>query len=379
MEQFLDSFNTEFGDYPSMLHFHEQQAKESRWMRCKISDLQVEPLDAASPLMGTSGEFAPDVERGAVEDTAKNLGLALRIGGELYPLRDTANKSLLDRAKINGTALPKLSRAELATVLNYCLQLFDRDALILIRDEKVSAVHSGDETDYSILPIDQLLTALQENLDQRFAGNVFEEGYADHSISSGAWKIPGQREGLIGAYIKMLEEHGQTKYASRLVPGIRFITSDTGVASAKVSALILGGTYPMHIGSCVAIDHRHQAKVSDFVESLDQLFAQFCDGVAKLQKLLEIRLNYPVNAMTRVCKKLCMPKKEAVEAIRMFEMAYGTNETTAHEVYVAMQEILFTLKTEKTPQNKILSVEENMARALSLRWKDYDLAKPVDY
>lgn len=379
MEQFLDSFNTKFGDYPSMLLFHEQQAKESRWMRCKISDLRVEPLDAASPLMGDPEVFASDVERGALEDTAKNLGLALRIGGELYPLRDTANKSLLDRAKINGTALPKLSRTELATVLNYCLHLFNRDALVLIRDEKVTAVHSGDETDYSILPIDQLLTALQENLDQRFAGNIFEEGYADHSISSGAWKMPDQREGLIGTYVKMLETHGQSKYANRLVPGIRFITSDTGVASAKVSALLLGGAYPMHIGSCVAVDHRHQTTVKDFEAALDQLFAQFCDGVAKLQQLLEIWLEYPVNAMTRVCKKLCMPKREALEAIRLFEMAFGERPATAHDVYVAMQEILFALKVEQTPQSKMLSVEENMARALSLRWKDFDLAKPVNY
>lgn len=379
MEQFLDSFNTKFGDYPSMLLFHEQQAKESRWMRCKISDLRVEPLDAASPLMGDPEVFASDVERGALEDTAKNLGLALRIGGELYPLRDTANKSLLDRAKINGTALPKLSRTELATVLNYCLHLFNRDALVLIRDEKVTAVHSGDETDYSILPIDQLLVALQGNLDARFTGNIFEEGYADHSISSGAWKIPNQREGLIGTYVKMLEAHGQSKYADALVPGIRFITSDTGVASAKVSALLLGGTYPMHIGSCVAVDHRHQTTVKDFEAALDQLFAQFCDGVAKLQRLLDIRLEYPVNAMTRVCKKLCMPKKEALEAIQMFEMAFGERPATAHDVYVAMQEILFTLKAEQTPQSKLLSVEENMARALSLHWKDFDLAKPVNY
>lgn len=379
MEQFLDSFSTKFTTFAAMLGYHEQQARESRWERHKISDLSIEPLGMASPLRLDLSKFAPDVEKEAVDDTAKNLGLAIRIGGALYPLRDTANKSLLDRAKINGTALPKLSRDDLATVLNYCLQLFDRDALVLIRDEKVSAVHSGDETDYSVLPIDQLLAALQKNLDSRFAGNVFKEGYADHSVVSGEWTMPGQREDLIGIYLKTLEARGKTKFANRLVPGIRFITSDTGIASAKVSALLLGGPYALHLGSCIAVDHRHQTTVADFEVALDQLFAQFCDGVAKLQALLDIRLEHPVNAMTRVCKKLSMPKKEAVEAIRMFEMAFGTSVATAHDVYVAMQEILFTLKAENTPQSKMLAVEENMARTLSLRWKDYDLAKPVDY
>ena len=379
MEQFLDSFNTTFTSYAAMLWYHEQQARGSRWERHKISDLSIEPLGMASPLRLDLNRFAPDVEKEAVEDTAKNLGLAIRIGGELYPLRDTANKSLLDRAKINGTALPKLSREDLATVLNYCLQLFDRDALVLIRDEKVSAVHSGDETDYSVLPIDQLLTALQKKLDSRFAGNVFKEGYADHSIASGEWTMPGQREDLIGIYLKTLKAHGRGRLADRLVPGIRFTTSDTGVASAKVSALLLGGQYALHLGSGIAVDHRHQTTVADFEVALDQLFAQFCDGVAKLQSLLDVRLEYPVNAMTRVCKKLSMPKKEAVEAIRMFEMAFGANVATAHDVYVAMQEILFTLKAENAPQSKVLAVEENMARALSIRWADYDLAKPVEY
>ena len=44
-----------------------------------------------------------------------------------------------------------------------------------------------------------------------------------------------------------------------------------------------------------------------------------------------------------------------------------------------MQEIPFILKTEKFPESKLLIVEENMARALTLKWSDYDLAKAVSY
>lgn len=48
--------------------------------------------------------------------------------------------------------------------------------------------------------------------------------------------------------------------------------------------------------------------MNDFENALDQLFAQFGDSVAKLEKLLDIELEYPVNAMTRICKKLSLPK-----------------------------------------------------------------------
>ena len=374
-----DSYFTTFGSYEQMLDYHRNQSANSRWQRCKVSDLEVLPLDWSSSLVGKLGLFAPGISQEAVEDTADNLGLAMMVNHQYYPIRGTAYKSLLDRAKIGGTALPKLSRTDLAEVLNVCLRLYHAEALLLLRDEKVAAVHSGDEMDYSVLPVDGLLEALQKKLDERFPGNVFEAGYCDHSLVSASWSMPGQKEELLEDYKKILEEKGQKAMADRLMPGIRFMTSDTGIASAKVSALLVGGQYPIHIGSCVSVDHRHKKGVADFEDKLDQLFAQFGRSLEKLQKLLEIHLDYPVNAMTRVCKKLSMPKKAAVEAIAMYEMANGGLPATAHDVFMAMQEIPYILKTQKTPQSKMLSVEENMARALALRWSEYDLAKGVDY
>lgn len=379
LKQCQDSYHSTFGTYEDMLDYHEDQAKNSLWHRCQVNTLQVEPLDKTSPIYGSLSDFASGVTQEAVDDTAENLGLALRVNGDLYPVRETAYKSLLDRAKIGGTALPKLSRGVLANVLNECLQLFPAEALLLIRDEKVCAVHSGDSVDYSILPINELLTTLKAKLDDRFPGAEFEAGYCDHSLVSASWRMPSQREELLGTYIKTLCATGKGALASRLTPGIRFMTSDTGVASAKVSALLVGGQHPIHIGKCVAVDHRHQSKISDFTDVLDQLFAQFGDMISKLEALLEIDLDYPINAMTRVCKKLSLPKKAAVEAISMFEMAYGGGPATAHDVFLAMQEIPFILKTQNTPESKMLEVEENMARALTIRWSDFDLAKAVSY
>ena len=184
-----DSYYTLVSSYPMLLDYHEEQAKNSRWIRCKVADLQVEPLGESSPLIGNLSAFAAGTSQEAVKDTAENLGLAMRVNGELYPVRMTAYKSLLDRAKIGGTALPKLSREVLAEVLNECLKLYSADALLLIRDEKISAVHSGDEVDYSVLPIDELLKVLQAKLDARFSGNEFEPGYCDHSLVSASWRM----------------------------------------------------------------------------------------------------------------------------------------------------------------------------------------------
>ena len=70
----------------------------------------MEPLDKSSALAQDLVAFAPGTSREAVADTVRGLGLALRVDGSLYPVRDTAYRSLLERAKLAGSVLPKLSR-----------------------------------------------------------------------------------------------------------------------------------------------------------------------------------------------------------------------------------------------------------------------------
>lgn len=374
-----DSYHTQFSAFPDMLSYHEKIRTDSRWERTEVKNLEVAALDKASPLFNDTTSFDSSVSRDAIEDTAENLKLAIKVKDKFFPLRDTAYKSLLDRAKVGGSALPKLPREKLAELINSCLALHKDSALLLVRDEKVSAAHSGDTRDYSVLEIDQLLDGLQSKMDERFPGNQFSGGYVDHSITSASWTLPDQKTELLDTYTKLLAAEGKTAMAAKLMPGIRFSTSDTGVASAKVSALLVGLQYPIHIGGMISVEHRRQSKVPDFVESLDMLFAQFGDSVARLSGLLSIHLDHPVNAMTAICKRLALPKKAAMEAIDMFEMAIGEDSATAHDVFVAMQEIPFILKTQGTPESKLLALQENMARALTLMWRDYDYAREVKW
>lgn len=374
-----DSYHTQFSAFPDMLSYHEKIRTDSRWERTEVKNLEVAALDKASPLFNDTTSFDSSVSHDAIEDTAENLKLAIKVKDKFFPLRDTAYKSLLDRAKVGGSALPKLPREKLAELINSCLALHKDSALLLVRDEKVSAAHSGDTRDYSVLEIDQLLDGLQSKMDERFPGNQFSGGYVDHSITSASWTLPDQKTELLDTYTKLLAAEGKTAMAAKLMPGIRFSTSDTGVASAKVSALLVGLQYPIHIGGMISVEHRRQSKVPDFVESLDMLFAQFGDSVARLSGLLSIHLDHPVNAMTAICKRLALPKKAAMEAIDMFEMAIGEDSATAHDVFVAMQEIPFILKTQGTPESKLLALQENMARALTLKWRDYDYAREVKW
>ncbi len=380
MQNYQDRYNVSFNSFADIYACHAYLSEESNWRKCKVKDLKVEPLVKPSPLLGEYGRYASGVSEAAIDDTAENTGLAVNVNGDLYPLRDTAYKTLLDRAKINGTVLPKLSKNVLSDILNECLSISESDALVLIRDEKISAIHSGDEKDYSVLPIERLLDSVQYKLNERFPGNVFEGGYSDHSITTAMWNMPNQKDELIGAYTRLIKSQGMTALADKLVPAIRFITSDTGVASAKVSAFLSDGSMLIHIGSCIAVEHRNGKTVDNFKDSLDMLFAQFGDNVKKLMELVNIPLMYPVNAMTRICKKLAMPKKAATMAIKQFADTCNPGVVvSAHDVFYAMQEIPFLLKCDNVPESKVVAVEENMARVLHLNWDEFDLATEVSY
>jgi hypothetical protein len=362
-----------------MMDYHETQTQQSQWQRKPVNHLFIAPLDEHAPLYGDLTQFGSGVSHDAVEDTAQNLGLAVRVDGAYYPLRDTAYKSLLDRAKINGSALPKLSREKLAEVLNSCLELSSSEVLLLIRDEKVTAVHSGDSKDYSVLPISELLSLLQTKLDERFPESRFESGYADHSLTSVSFLCPKQKEELLESYAKALNTFGKSTIAAKLTPGVRFSASDVGIACAKVSGLLLGLQTPIQIGDMIAVEHRWQKKTSDFADAMDKLFARFGDFIGKLERLTAVHLDYPVNTMINICQKQKLPKKAAMEAVAMFESSYGGGAATAHDVFMALQEIPFILKTEHIPQSKRFEVDEQLARTVTFRWSDLDTAKAVSW
>lgn len=203
----LDEHYMTFNDQESMLQYHSEVETRSEWRRMPVNDIEIAPLDATSALLNDRTQFDSSVSDAAIEDAARNTGLAARIRDaktynvSYFPVRNTAVKSLLDRAKISGAALSKLEKPVLARILNDCLRVWSKpNALILKREQKITAFHSGDFKDYSVLPVPKLLDALLTEVNARFPGNEFVGGYADHAITTGEWRFPGQRDDLLGAY-----------------------------------------------------------------------------------------------------------------------------------------------------------------------------------
>ena len=90
-----------------------------------------------------------------------------------------------------------------------------------------------------------------------------------------------------------------------------------------------------------------------------------------------MRTPLAAEAVASMSKKLKFAMKTFEELGVSVEIRRADNPATAHDVFMAMQEIPYILKTEHTPESKLLTIEENMARALVLRWSDYDRARGV--
>lgn len=302
-------------------------------------------------------------------------GLLIMVPGMgYYPLRDCAWKGLLDRARISGNSLTKINSVLLADLLTECIKVYKNDVRFLIRDDMITAVVSGDESDYKVLPMSDLIGAVNHELDTRFTGYKFERGYTDYTYTALSWTLPGQKDEILGDYVKHLLAAGWNKDRSdKIMPGIMFQSSDIGMSSVKISTILQTGKQSyFRIGSAITMDHRNKSSLETFKELLTGMFAKMQDTIKDLDHLLNIKIQYPVSTMQNVCEYLKVPKKAAADAINLYQAVNGDQPDTAHGVFMSMQEILYNMKVNGAPMSKVLQIEEDITRCIKLNWSKYD-------
>ena len=360
----FDAFRTEL----------EHLDRETSWIETQTKDISVEPVSGKEHLF-------PDAE---CKDTLANTGLCLRVKSEYFLLGESARKSLFDRAQISGRGLTKLPMEKLATVLTTVLESQQSMSKIMLRSGKVRFVASGDKYDYAYLAQKDLIAQIEKYLDERFPGSEFTAAEVSHPLTVASWSMEAQAD-VLDQYLKILEESGYCAKKKTMYPALRFTTSDTGVASAAVTAAIKGGKYPIFVGSACKVNHRNNMSVSRFNDELTGVYAGLCNQIDLLRRLTLIPLSYPANALKRLAKKFCLPKDVSLEQVSYCEMIWGDDPQTAHDVYLALQEIIWLNQSGKHPWSplKMLQIGENVTRCLTMSeyvWhSQYDTAKGCDW
>ncbi len=374
---YADGFQTTFASTKEMLDFLANRGASSQWIRKPTRMLRLIPLEKeADKLKGTSGNSMDDI----LEDTEKNTNLLLKVNGKAYPVRDCAIKTILSRARVGGYGLRDLETETYAKVVNYCLKVAKGDALIKIADGKISAVHGGDESDYSILDMREIFATTSEYLQVHFKGSEYMEGSGtyDHSIVSAAWKLGGSQE-LLDTYRQALRDNGIQDCVE--APALRLTTSDVAASGANLYPMLLceSSNRTISLGSPIKLTHDKGASLIDFRNNLKLICTRYQDAVTNLARLIDIRIRNPLNCLRLIMKQCRIPKKLIIQVVELYEAQNGSGPCTAHDLYYAMNEASFFGACEGMQGYSIIKLEEDITKALVMDWKEFDVSGAIKW
>ena len=343
-------------------------------MKAPSHSLQFKPLEKDSELGNLYMQLYQS--NGSAEilvDTMENTSLLLSVNGADYPVRSCALKTILERARISGNALGKVSKSVLTQILNYCLDVATGDSLIKVADDKVSAVHGGDPSDYAVLEMLPMFQSVKDFLDDEFPGNSFLTANYDHSVVTAIWSLDGQANDLLDTYYQELAANGLSGKVN-VTPGLRVTTSDVGVSGANLYPILLNkrGDKIIPLGAPIKTEHSNGVNLDKFEAQLKLLYARFRETIEKHTKMMGIEIRYPKNTMLGVLKHIKAPKKASYEALDQFLALNGEQPCTAYELYLAMSEVIFLIQCEGASGVRIAQLEECIAKAVHVKWSEYD-------
>ena len=356
-----DNSMFECSDEAEFQSFIEEREHASEWKEATIRELKVEATSAFSP-------------KGVISEESRREALFLVKHphfGILY-MRNIAASSLLERARISGYALSRVSKEVFAEIINYCMGVATGDSLIRIADSKVSAVHGGDPKDYAVMEMLPLFEHVCDYVNQEFPGNHFVTAHFDHMMATAIWRLDGQADKLLDTYRREVAAKGLNP--DGIVPALRFTTSDVGMSGANLYPIFLNGNGDriIPLGYPIKTDHRNGVDLDYFDKQLALLYARYCASIDAQIKLLDIEIQYPATTMLGVLKKIGAPKKSSYEAQEYFLAIHGDSPCTAYELYMQMSDVIFSAQCEGAAGIRIAQLEEIIARALHINWSDYD-------
>ncbi len=363
----------------------KEMEKNSRWISDVTSKLlRLESIDG--PIYAGDMARKHDLEFDMVYETEQNgVKLIICYLHQAWCVRSTAMGTLHETAKLYGSAFGRMIPSSLAQTLNNGLAVARGKSLMLERYGKISAVHSGAEGGYCVMPISELLEITQGKLKARFGISDFKYAYNRHDYTYAIWELPDAQSDLMNIYQKALDNAVSYNHAINFMPAVRFTTSDTASSSACLLPMfkLPSGTY-FRLSNGIQVEHKKTTKagqkygVALFEEKADGLFAMFNETAEIIKKMAETEIWHPVNCLIGICNELRIPRKYADAAREEVErFAVNSPCMSMHDIYLSLSECVGYAKNAGASKNVIFNLEEMIARVLTLNWSDYDIGGVV--
>lgn len=374
-------------DAQEAIKFFEEISISDVWQPSYTKELRAIPLEnlpiVISQIRAREG-ISIEVSDEALMECMQDFGLGLKVpfanGYLCYPIGDTAYSTLLQRAGFQSASVlscqkdrvsqKTMSPENKAKILNMGFECFQNKALVLIRDEKVRAVLSGDEADYSILPFDELVDEFWNGLSSQFQSVSFIRATAGHDVFT--YFVEMQDSGIEKQLANILNKCD--RYTNDLKIACMLSSSDVGISGANLYPYIyVDGVYRM-FAQPICLTHKHRHSIKDFGDNVQKVFSLFKDMETKLDEMSQKKLSHPKGCLLRICKQVGLPKKLSCEMAEEFENLFVN--PTQLDLHWELYEVLDRHEndSQKTlSQSYKLNIEENIARIVFSNMDNYDM------
>ena len=394
-------FQADYGQEQDLYNEIVEMEKNSIWVPGITSkDIVILGLDD-SPLFGDIGSdevpmmtFAECMRYGIAEDLLdetmiRGQKLVVKLSHTQGLMRNTAYPSLCETAKINGAALGRLfekNHFEFAEMMNLALSVAKGTTLALERYGKISALHSSADGGYEVMPISKLFEITTSALKDRFGTIDFQHGSNSHGYTSATWELPDARDKILTLYQDAVQAKN-SKYAINFMPAVRFASSDTAISCATLEPVFVmpsGAT----TGFVDPIKVKHSKRGSSngsktpievFEEEADTVWAKFEESAKAISELSNITIYNGCNCVVSLCKKYRIPKKYGEAArLEVERLTSGGDPTiTAHDLYLAMTEIVAEAMRCDANDRTISNLSEAVNKVLKADWLEHDVGGMV--
>ena len=371
-----------------MKDFFEVQGNNDKWIKVYTNEIECAPLPdcklnaliphAFQHVMKYTRkkgsiitDFASDVNEDDITSSMSTTKTSVCFpdgnGIVMYPLRYTAFQHVQERSGITGSSISSLRERKRAmeinpevrcNCINEGLSLYRDKTLVLVRDGKVTALLSGDESDYAIMPVIQLVNIVEEELKNSYCGYTFAEARTSHEISSITYSI--HDEEIENRILDILSSAGEL--VSKITIDLRLTTSDVGKCAARVTPIIYERGRELIIGKSQSVEHKGGAKaIAAFSDSVHLILGKFRENISCLERLMRISVNHPVEMLKNLYEALKLTGySSALKEVQEKIVAEKSGNITAYDIYWYLNEMLFIQEEANRKAGKTISLFESI-------------------
>ena len=422
--KYLDNYEKLFHSTEEEEFFKEvlDMEKNSEW----IPDMKIKNFKLGvteSPLMADAQAAEMGVDTDLLMDTIAHTGLKLSTcydysvepnvssliepddeslensffkaseGGML--VRPCAITTLYGVARIGGGALNYMLKQHprlLAETMNNIFRCSKTSALLLKRYGKLCAAHSNADGGYEIMEASKLINTVTDMIERRFGLRDFFTGYNSHSYTSAIWMLPEAQNQLQEKYADALDKAYvksgiKSKFPVTYMPAIKFSTSDTGDACAKLEPMFFTGKSDVPISFVEGAKVKHTKRshggsknvgCDAFAEEAETLFVRFEESANVINNLASKIIKNGCNCCVSICKKLRIPKQYGEAAREEIEqLTCDGSYISAHDLYLCMTDIIVEAQNKDVSQARLIELEEAISSIPKLNFAEHDVGGVV--